>query len=87
MVELNSPTMARRKRSTRRRPHVKQKKQSTLSTRQRWIVGTVVLVLLGLSLMPYVMDLIRRPDVGNAVLLVLTTSAVVVLIGIVVRHH
>ncbi len=79
--------MARRKKSRRRRPHATQQKHPTHSTRQRWIIGTVVLVLLGLSLTPYVMDLVRHPDVGNTVLLVLTSSSVVVLIGIVLRHH
>ena len=58
-----------------------------MSTKQRWTVGLVGLVLFGLSMVPYVGDLIQHPNVGNAVLLLLIVSVAVWLGIVVLKHH
>lgn len=63
--------MSRRKKKKRRRNQQQRSKRPQLTSRQRWIYGTVFLFIFGLTLFPYISDVIQSPDPGNAFLLAL----------------
>lgn len=69
--------MGKRRKRKRRVIHTDTRRPRTLTPKQRWFIGLAFLVVFGLSLTPYIVDLIRHPDLGNSLLLACVSIAAI----------
>ena len=70
-------TMGKRHRQRRKRATVQPKRAQKLTTKQRWITFFAFVGVFGLTLIPYAVDLVQKPNLHNGVLLCLMVAGFV----------
>ena len=79
--------MSKRKKQKRKRHERRNEEPQKLTTKQRWAIVVSFALLFGLSLVPYAMDLVENPDLGNAVLLITVAGACIAVLTVILKYH